>query len=1024
MCERLDTMAYRAPRLMYPKVTLEVHSEHSEYYITNDTGKSLSFTKNDMQKGIVSFRTQNDLENDTASFSLVLSGDVRWDKVINENDIIVLHIIPNEDGNKQTPTNSNIFTGMVSDIARNNDYSADTKMYQITGQSLAKAFLQFKIGLISQVEQQISSMGWLWDTNAEYDAESSDDSGGPVDGGSISTKSQKSFVKTLAPYAKYAYSECGILPDLFVAQAAFESAWGTSYAAQHDNNLGGNKWKEAGQDKPGSVPSDNTGGVYGHYPSKAVWAENQPKYLKRYNFSGNSVMVQVGQLHNGGYFTASVESYYNGIEPIVKTVDSIDPSLAKARGGKNPSSSSNDDDLSDDSGKSGTVDSTQDQIDKEKANSIGVAFFGNDAATIEKNLINRFKPYMKYSYDGGTKDYWDFLDYTKMQSWSDYEYLYDSSSFTNANGSLYDLQQSALRAPFNEMFYEPLSSGKSHLVVRRTPFNPDDWAKLSQTTIDSSSLISDNTSKNDAQEYSVFVVNPASSTLLGISDGMLLSAYPQTKQELIDKYGYSKYEVDDLYLSGKDDNNSKEADKKEEDKNNVTGVAYDADAFNKWVQTISKANLRLNKSKYAKALAKNANNLSAAQAMDLVNAYISNGYVMTPDTFNRIVQSDSGGGLPNTGTHVASYENVVYCLNKAGNDQTTFMSVAKSYLENVSDEFLREIWANRNSNGTITRKAYKKVYDSYRDAGDTTSAATAGDLKAFTQILYNWYADNFNFFSGDVITVGDPDIRIGTILNVIDGMDKDMYNYPGMRYYVEGVSHSFSFTEGFTTDVKVTRGMRAPRSGEDDPRFHNLWGTSIDYKGGYMGEPSIANLALAVSDSSDSSGSESGSGSAFSGPKGNEIAVKAAQYGYKFRKSVYAKPEVYALGGYGERGSVNPLTHDINAGKIILDCSSFVYWCFNKMDVTTATSTWSFMNDTQQFSHVAIPSNTTKGMKIGDLVLLYGGNHIMFYIGSGLLMGWNGGSGGKASYDTSGGCMAVTLASMGNVHIGYVLRYK
>ena len=91
-----------------------------------------------------------------------------------------------------------------------------------------------------------------------------------------------------------------------------------------------------------------------------------------------------------------------------------------------------------------------------------------------------------------------------------------------------------------------------------------------------------------------------------------------------------------------------------------------------------------------------------------------------------------------------------------------------------------------------------------------------------------------------------------------------------------------------------------------------------------MGEATIANLALAKKVSSD--GGNDSSGDALSGKKGNAVAVKAATIAYGFRESSYKeKKEVYALGGHGERGSENPLTHDINGGTIVLDCSSFVH---------------------------------------------------------------------------------------------------
>ena len=165
-------------------------------------------------------------------------------------------------------------------------------------------------------------------------------------------------------------------------------------------------------------------------------------------------------------------------------------------------------------------------------------------------------------------------------------------------------------------------------------------------------------------------------------------------------------------------------------------------------------------------------------------------------------------------------------------------------------------------------------------------------------------------------------------------------------------------------------------------------------------------------------------GMPYQAKKGNAVAVKAATIAYGFRESSYKeKKEVYALGGHGERGSENPLTHDINGGTIVLDCSSFVHWCFKMAGANIPSNTTGIANDTSQFKQVHIPSDSTKGMRIGDVVELYGQGHVMFYIGGGKLCGWNGGA-TNASWDPSGGCQVRTLSEMGGSHDSIVLRYK
>lgn len=1052
-------MARKAGRLTFPQIQLEFHTEHSQYKITNDSGnkKGISIGNSSvLSNSLVTFQTQNTLGDNIGSFSIVVSGqDVRWDKILNVNDIVTIRIDPNEVESTQRVYNTNIFTGLISEVSDIDQYGSDSIMFQISGQSFAKAFTQYKIGLISQVEQQISNMGWLWDMNAELEPITHGSGSGTGGGGYIPIGSYSKSVSSKAKaVAKAIGGKLGIKPSLIYGQMGMETGMKETLLVKY-NNLSGITYVGQKGARQGSHQPDGSM-YYAYFKNLGYYAGAYATILKK-DFGGRkpkTASQMADWLHEAHYFTSDAGTYANGIRSWA-ALYSGGKGSGKGGGG------SSDSDSGDDSDTKGEVNSTAAEIKREQDNSVGVPFFGNTVATIERNLIKRFKPYMVYSYDGGKKTLWDYLDYSDMQSWTDYEYLLDSSQFSNANGSLWDLQQNALRVPFNEMFFDSTADGKSKLIVRRTPFNPEDWNKLTTVTIDGTDIIDHETTKTDLQQYSVFVVNPASPTLLGIEDGMLLSAYPQTNQSLINYYGYAKYEVDDLYLSGRTNDNNKskkskskskgkgkgkgkgkdkakgkDKDKKKKkevvdkgtattSKDNTKGKLYKFKDVSSFLKSISHNALRLNKNKYAKILADAANNISAAQAYDFVNSFCANGYTITQETYDSVLQTASGGGLPNTGTKDASYKNMSDCIKKSSGDQNAFMSIAKSTLKNVSDEFLRQVWQARDEKGNISKKTYKRIYDIARNAGDKTGDANASDLKFFTRILYNWYADNFNFYAGNITVSGNPDIRVGCILDENDYFTNQEYDYPGMRYYIESVSHRFSYTEGYTTVIGVTRGMKKPVGSQQDPRFNNLWGTSIDYVGGYMGEATTANLALATSNGD--VGSDSSDGSSFGGPKGNAIAVKAAEFGYKFRKDGNPKingrkmKEVYSLGA-GHGGSKNPLTHDLNQGTIALDCSSFTYWCFKHFGVTIGGITTSQLND-PKFEKVNV-GQTSKKMKVGDLVFMENCGHVMFYIGNDKLMGWNG----KGSWQESGGCQiqsVETVRGWANGRIdGVVARFK
>ena len=1031
-------MVRKAARLTFPKIELDFHSEHSQYKITNDSSNDIGIGVGQnpgvLSNALVQFQTQNPVADNVGSFSIIVSGQsIRWDKILNSNDIIIIRIAPNEVEAAQSVYNTNIFTGLVSEIAIIGQYGSNSLMFQVSGQSFAKAFMQYKIGLISQLQQLVSNMGWLWDMNAELDAMTSGGGDGKVS--NISSGDMKKNALSIAKYLKKNVpgatnnaiagllgnwqQESGLNPASIEQPSGAGhglSQWTggrwtllNAYAKKHHKN-----WTDLGLQLSFALNGDGTDSslLKSLLKKKGSVEELTNEIQIKYERAGSAKM-------------SNRISYANAWSKY------INKKLGADTGGSFGSGSGGGafDDSGDSSNTKGEVNSTADQIAKEEANSVGVAFFGNTVATIEKNIVNRFKPYMVYSYDNGQHKLWDFIDYSNMESWTDYEYLFDSSQFTNASGSLWDLMQNALRIPFNEMFFDSTADGKSKLVVRRTPFNPEDWQNLTQITVDSNDVIDNEVSKTDAQEFSVFVVNPATPTILGIANGMLLSAYPQTNQQLINYYGYSKYEVDDLYLSGRTNDNNKTSSKKSKGKgtktDNTSGVFYDEQDVASFLSVISDNSLRLNKAKYAIQLSDVANNISNAQAYDLINSYCANGYQMTNQIYESVLQTDSGGGLSNTGTKDASYDNMEDCIERSGGDIATFMSVAKSTIKNITDEFLREVWQARESNGKLTKKGYKKVYDNYRKAGNAVGDSGATDLKVFTRMLYNWYADNFNFWGGTIIVSGNPDIRPGCILNVIDFYNKKQYGYPGMRYYIESVTHKFSYTEGYTTEIGVTRGMRMPVGNEVDPRFCNLWGTSIDFKGGYMGEAAISDLALAESSSDSASGTDDSD--AFGGAKGNEIAVKAAEFGYSFRKNgnprVNGKKmkEVYSFGHATERGSKNPLTHDLNQGTIVLDCSSFVYWCFRHFGAVIGTNTTTQANGSQ-FKKVNV-GQSAKNMKVGDLVFMENCGHVMFYIGDGKLMGWNG----SGSWDTSGGCQVQSLETVkswaGGID-GYVARFK
>lgn len=891
----------RFGRVRYPKITLEIVTEHSDYHITNDfsggTPPTISSTK--MTNGIVSFKTTNDLSDDSATFSIMLAGNILWDRLINANDIITIRIDPGEKEAGYVVKDNNIMTGLVSEVRIAGSYDSNSKMYQITGQSMAKVFSQYKIGVVSQVEAQLSGIGWLWDSGMDLekafvdsgDSGSSDSadtssSGGDGQGSTYSSAQMKSLIRKAAKAMKVSPTETFInnLDMVTFNESGRKSIMQS--ASTKDVNSGGNEARGILQFTP---PTFEYFAMPGHTNIWSAYDQllaffNNSKWKTSIGYTTIWGVYKMEWLHSGPQGTRRFGSDNKITSAGSKSKGSDDGGSSST----NSSSTEGSDSTSSNTTKEGAT--TADAINREINHSVGVSFYGNDVATIEQNLIDRFAPYIKYYYNNGSSNIFSYFDYSNLSSWGDYEKLRDSSSFTNFTGSIYELQKAALRAPFNEMFYES-QNGKSSLIVRRTPFNPDDWANLGETVVNSNAVINEDIGKSDREQYSVFVVNPASGLLTLGTDSMALKSYPKTNQKLIDKYGYSKLEVDDLYVAGVYDTDLSRDGKAltstttKSSNNNAKGIAYNVSMVNSYLLSLDRTSLRQKKNTYAQILANKSNNISMVQAANLVNAFVSNSYKsVSENQWDSIMDTANGGGIANTGDTAISYKELVVVANSAKGNKKKFMTLMKQHFKNISDEFANALWQDA-SDGNISRKSYESIVKNYKNAGNKSNGGMQ-DTDYFQTVLYNWYANNFNFWSGTYTLIGNPDIRLGTRFTFIDSMLNKQDGYPGRRFYVESVSHSFSFTEGYTTEVGVTRGLVAEGKGTDDIRFDQtyLWGTSMNYLGGYMGEATTDLLAKAVdspdsssSDSDDSSSGSNPSKGSFGWPVDNKLKPAGAQ---------------------------------------------------------------------------------------------------------------------------------------------------
>lgn len=923
-----------ASNIMFPKVSISIHSATNGFSIVYDNTASVNDAL--MTNGFIGGSTSNDLSQDSAAFSLMLAGDFRWDYVLNENDVIVIKADPQE-GTGEAPVggtvNTNIFVGMVSEVHIVGDFSNPALYYQVSGKSMSKIFSSYKVGLVEEAQNELTNMGWLWDINADYESSSSSgdsDSNSSSDGGggsgSISKSDFEKIAKSAAKIAGEKLSSADI--DQLYSQAMNESGVKEDPAGGYDDH-------------------DGTGIPRGMFQYKtSTWSSwHWPGY--------DNILSAKDQ-----FLAVFNDSTWRSDFPPTGVKRGWTPHGSKVSGGaKSDKSSSSDSDSDSSSGDSGL---SADDISKEQENSTGVAFMGNSVSVIEEEIIERFKDYIRISYNNGANTVFDYLDYTGMTSWDDDESLTDSTQYTSFDGSLLELMDAIRVQPFNEFYFETTADSKGKMVVRRTPFETDDWAALPTLLVDSSALISTDISKSDTEAYSIFNVNPDTYGLFSISaNSGLLGSYPQYNQTLVDTYGYSKLEVTNQYLSGapegnaSDDDTVDEAYSKKDTDSATAGKAYNQGSVNSYLSSIGHQELRKNPATYAQKLTNKADNISPDEATALVQSYINNSYVISVTHWNSIMHTSTGGGQSNTGSQAVTLKNVKKYLKKSST-LADFTALGKANLKNVDDEELAAIYNKYVDNKKkLSQKELNKAIKANKSTNASTVSGDATTLKRFTQRLYNWYCENPNFYAGDVVVVGHPEYRVGDRLLLYMNNHDDTF-----EFYIESVKHNISFTDGWTTTLGVTRGL--PQSGQY--RFNNLWGQSEDFLGGLMGEASFANMAF-ESDTSDSD-SDSSSGSSKTGSKAMKAAVKKAENWI----SEHGQGSITYVWGAG-RGSTDPWSGNGNPG----DCSSTMAWLYKDVGcelVPTGSATTYTLYDSDKVTKVdgGSASKVWSNLEEGDLV--------------------------------------------------------
>lgn len=189
--------------------------------------------------------------------------------------------------------------------------------------------------------------------------------------------------------------------------------------------------------------------------------------------------------------------------------------------------------------------------------------------------------------------------------------------------------------PFNELFFrngQDKNADKTQLVMRKTPFNESQWKALDYETVSSEDFVEEDVGKSDVETYSIFTVTTPQ--MLKTMEADVFSK-PQYHKELVDRYGYSKLEVENMYIPIEENSST-------EDDNNDAGD--EQESYDKVMKDLKKEG----KDKVSKAkinglkLASKYKGLTKENAQEIVDKFSKDGKLSEEDYKKIIDKRDAG----------------------------------------------------------------------------------------------------------------------------------------------------------------------------------------------------------------------------------------------------------------------------------------------------------------------------------------------------------------------------------------------
>ena len=634
-----------------------------------------------------------------------------------------------------------------------------------------------------------------------------------------------------------------------------------------------------------------------------------------------------------------------------------------------------------------------DEAGPDGVESLGSRLQGSTIAETFEEIIGRFVEYIKYEFKGMNGKVESLAERMQISlaSWEDDEKLVDPTPYTGFEGSLNQLLKDIAVKPFTEVFFDTFKRGNydmSEMILRRTPFDKEDWNNTQALRLYSSNVIKEELGQSDVEVYSIFNVVPENALA---EDLAVFTARPQYAEKLVNKHGYKMLQVPHKFLS---------VTVPASESATTSGSAGSAGFPTESSATIS--------SKFAPSRVNPVTGVNSPHnGTDYAIRMGAPVYATQPgevvetgyrsDTGNYIWLKHSNESMYSAYYHLSSIDvskgatvTKGQTIGKVGSTgQSTgahlHFGVSTGLWSGYTDP---EVYLANRSNETTTEEQPESNTSDDNSATDAQLQADIGKLKDYAKRLYYWYSPNAYFYYGTFTVAGHPDYRIGKRLFYYDDLSNEKW-----EFYIEGVQHQYSRQTGYQTVLNVTRGLKVKSFSSKDiatyasvDRFKPVYGEPKDFKGGYLGELSLEELNdLGTSEREGGGGTGGDDPNNTSESSSSDVAKRAVDFGKSFANNGRGQTAYHWGGGHG--ASTNPL---LGSAPYKLDCSSFVWWSyayagvrFDGGDNTTGIKRSS--NIKKKGSNLTISQ-----LQLGDIIYFNNTSHVGMYAGGGKMVAWNG----------------------------------